>query len=137
MANTARILVRFGIESFRELRTTRGDQRAHLIADAKKSNGFKSLKLVRELFSLFPPIKRGWNIASLEYTEAHLPKRLQNCTADLSTLAGSLRPTQEMVNLISEDTARGESNPHPFPPLLRRITTFAPGVPVLTLAPMR
>ena len=59
IANSARILVRFGLVTFAEMRSTRADQRAHFIADAKKSYRFKSLKLIRELSSLFRPIKRG------------------------------------------------------------------------------
>ena len=116
IANSARILIRFGIESFAELRSTRADQRGHFIADAKKSYRFKSLKLIHELFSLFPPVKRGRNIASIEYNEVHLPKRLKGFTANLSSLAGTLRPTQEMVNVVSEAIARGEANPQPFFP---------------------
>ena len=116
IANTARILVRFGVDSMTELRAIRADRRAHFVDDAKKSYHFKSLKLMRELFALFPPIKKGINITSAEYNEVHLPKRLQNFTANLSALAGTLRPTQEMVNLVSEDIARGEANPQPYFP---------------------
>ena len=116
VANTARILVRFGLGSFAEFRPARPDQRAHFIADAKKSYGFKSLKLTHDLFSLFPPLKRGQNIDSIEFNEVHLPKRLAGCADSLANLAGALRPTQEMVNLISEDIARGEANPQPFIP---------------------
>ena len=71
IANTAQILVRFGIESSQELRAKRADQRAHFIADAKKSYGFKSPKLARELFSLFPPVKKR---------EEHYITRLHGCT---------------------------------------------------------
>ena len=35
IANTSRILVRFGVESFAEMRSTRADQRSHFVADAK------------------------------------------------------------------------------------------------------
>ena len=59
VSTTAQILVRFGIDTFQELRTTRADQRSHFIADAKKSYRFKSLKMLHELFALFPPTKKG------------------------------------------------------------------------------
>ena len=55
---TATILVRFGIETFNELRSTRADQRAHFIADAKKAYGFKSMKFLHEIFAAFPPVKK-------------------------------------------------------------------------------
>ena len=55
ISDTALILVRFGIDSFEEMRTTRADQRAHFIAGAKKLDGLRSLKLTRELFALLPP----------------------------------------------------------------------------------
>ena len=92
--------------------------RGHFIADAKKHYGFKSLKLLRELFTSFPPLRRGRNIAPIEFTEVHLPRRLQNFTADLSSLAGTLRPQQDMVNFVSEQLARGEANPQPFQPYI-------------------
>ena len=132
VANTARILVRFGIESFEEMRSTKADQRAHFIADAKKSYRFKSLKLTHELFALFPPIKRGRNIASIEYNEVHLPKRLKNFSADLSSLGGTLRPTQEMVNVVSEAIARGEANPQPFMPFVTADYQQHPWLPRIT-----
>ena len=112
----ATILVRFGIETLAELRSTRSDQRSHFLADAKKSYGSKSMKLVHEIFATFPPVKKGRNIATVEFNEIHLPRRLKNFTVDLSTIAGTLRPTQEMVNAVSEEIARGESNPQPFHP---------------------
>ena len=116
IANTARILVRFGLDTFAEMRSTRSDQRAHFIADAKKSYGFKSLKLTHELFAPSPPLNRGGNIAAIEFNEVHLPKRLENFTVNLSSISGLLRPSQEMVNLVSEQIARGEANPQPFVP---------------------
>ena len=57
--NTARIFARFGLGSFSEMRPTRADQRSHFVADAKKSYGFKSLKLTHELFALSPPSRKG------------------------------------------------------------------------------
>ena len=56
---SATILVRFGIETFPELRATRSDQRSHFLADAKKSYGFKSMKLIHEISATFPPVKKG------------------------------------------------------------------------------
>ena len=119
VANTALILIRFGLDTFTELKTTRVDQRNHFIADAKKSYGFKSLKLLHELFALFPPIKRGRNIAAIEFNEVHLPRRLANFTANLSSLAGTLRPVQEMVNAVSEEIARGGGQPPTISALYR------------------
>ena len=78
ISTTALLLVRFGIGNFQELRTTRADQRSHFIADAKKSYGFKSLKMTNELFALSPPPKRGRDIAKIEFDEVHLPRRLEN-----------------------------------------------------------
>ena len=51
VSTTASIFVRFGIESFDEIRSTRVDQRSHFLADAKKSYRFKSTKLIREIFA--------------------------------------------------------------------------------------
>ena len=68
--------------------------------------------------SLSPPLKRWGNIASVDYNESHLPRRLGSFTDQLSRVGGTLRPTQEMVNLISEDIARGEANPQPFAPFV-------------------
>ena len=115
---TGMILVRFGIESFSELRSTRIDQRSHFLADAKKSYRSKSMKLIHEIFATFPPIKKGSNIATAEFNEIHLPRRLGNFAVDLSAIAGTLRPVQVMANAVSEEIARGEANPQPFHPYI-------------------
>ena len=73
---------------------------------------------MRELFALFHPIKRGRNISAIEFNESHLPKRLKDSKADLSSLSGTLKPVQEMVNWVSEQLARGEANPQPYHPYL-------------------
>ena len=130
IANTSLILVRFGIETFTELKTTRIDQRNHFIADAKKSYGSKSLKLLHELFALFPPINRGRNIASIEFNEVHLPRKLANFTANLSSRSGALRPVQEMVNAVSEEISRGgKPTPDRSNHILYQIIWNAPGFP--------
>ena len=76
------------------------------------------MKLIHELFATFPPLKKGRNIATVEFNEIHLPHRLKNFTVDLSSIAGTLRPVQEMVNAVSEEIARGEANPQPFHPYI-------------------
>ena len=115
---TATIFARFGIDTFTDLRSTRADQRSHFLADAEKAYGFTEMKLVREIFATLPPVKKGGNIASVEFNEIHLPIRLKNFHVDLSRATGTLRPVQEMVNAISEEIARGESNPQPFHPYI-------------------
>ena len=57
--NTSRIIVLFGIDTFTEFRTTRSDQRAHIIDDAKKSHGPKSTQLLREVPGPPAPDKAG------------------------------------------------------------------------------
>ena len=118
ISNTALILVRFGIDAFAELRATWAERRAHFISDSKKSYGFKSPRLPRELFALSPPIRKGRNIAQIEVAEVHLPKRLQNFAANLSSMAGSLRPSQDMANVAIELISRGEANPQPYHPYI-------------------
>ena len=132
IARAALALVRFGIDAFDELRSTRADQRVHFISGAKKSYGFKSLKLLRELFALSPPLRKGRNIAHVEFTEVHLANRLQSFTANLSSLAGSLRPSQDMVNAVSELIARGESNPQPYHPYIAPNLSDRPWLPRLS-----
>ena len=73
IANTDRVLVRFGIDAFAELRTNRADQRSHFIDGTKKSYEFKSIKLARGILGPPPPTppphptphiwKKGRNIA--------------------------------------------------------------------------
>ena len=118
ISTTTSIFVRFGIESFEELRSTRSDQRSHLLADAKKSYRSKSMKLIREIFASSPPVKKGRNIASVEFNEIHLPNRLGNFKIDLAAIDGTLRPVQEMASAISEEIARGQANTHPFHPYI-------------------
>ena len=79
-----------------------------------------------------PPVKKGGNITAIEYNEVHLPKRLGNFTVNLSPLAGSLRPTQEMVNLLSEQIARGEADPQPFFPYVTADYHQNPWLPRIT-----
>ena len=116
VATTATILVRFGIETFEELRSTRADQRSHFLADAKKSYRFKSMKMIHELFATFPPLKKGRNITAMDFNEIQITQRLKSLKLDLSSISGTLRPVQEMVNAISEEIARGEANPQSFHP---------------------
>ena len=68
-------------------------------------------------------------MSSIEFNEIHLPKKLQCFTANLSSLAGTLRPTQEMVNFVSEQQARGEANPQPFAPYVIPSLTEHPWLP--------
>ena len=127
VAVTATILVRFGIESFVELRSTRIDQRSHFLADAKKPYRFKSMKMVRELFATFPPVKKGRNLASMDFNEIQIPHRLKSLHLDCSTISGTLRPVQEMVNAISEEMARGVLIPNLSTPMLFLTTTNTRG----------
>ena len=74
--------------------------------------------MIRELFALFPPVKRGRDIAAIEFNEVHLPRRLSSFAANLSTISGTLRPVQEMISAVSEEIARGEADPQPFHPYI-------------------
>ena len=70
------------------------------------------MKTVREIFASFPPVKKGGNIAQLEYNEIMIPHRLKRFQIDLSSIAGALRPVREMANAISEEIARGNPTPN-------------------------
>ena len=59
VALTATIFVRFGVDSFTELKSTRADQRSHFLADAKKPYRFKSMKMAREIFPRAPTAQKG------------------------------------------------------------------------------
>ena len=72
--------------------------------------------MARELFDTFPPVKKCRSIAALEFNEIQIPRRLKSIRFDLSGISGTLRPAQEAVSAISEEIARGESNPQPSHP---------------------
>ena len=60
--STDRLMVRFGVDSFSELRSATSGHRAHFVDEAKKSYqppGFKSPELTHGTWSLFRPLKRG------------------------------------------------------------------------------
>ena len=76
------------------------------------------MKMIQGIFAASPPVKRGRNIDSVEFTETLAPQRLESLRPDFSTIAGALRLVQEMVNAISEEIARGEANPQPFHPYI-------------------
>ena len=60
-----------------------------------------------------PPVKKGMNLVALEFTEIQIPHRLKSLKLDGSTIAGTIRPAQDMANAIAEEIAKGGSNPQP------------------------
>ena len=96
----------------------RVDQRSRFLADAKKSYRFKSMKMVREISPAFPPVKKGRGIAALEFTEIQISHRLKSLKLECPTISGTLRPAQDMASAISEEIAKGESNPQPPHPYM-------------------
>ena len=129
VAHIAKIFVGFGIDSFMEPRSTRADQRARFLADARKPYRFKSMRMIREIPDAPPPVKRGRDLATMGYSEILTPQRSKSHRVDFPTIDGALRPVRDMVNAISEEVARGGSNPPTFPPLH---STKLPRAPVFT-----
>ena len=118
IAMAATIFARFGIESLSELRSTRADRRAHFLAGAKKSCRSKSTKMAHELFATSPALKKGRDLASVDFDEIQIPRRLKSLQLDCSAIAGTPRPAQEMVSAIAEDIARVAANPQPLHPYI-------------------
>ena len=69
---------------------------------------FPEMQLLMQLFSHFPPVlKKRANLKCPHFEEAVLPFRLRNCTANLRSLGGYLKPNQLMANYVSKELAKG------------------------------
>ena len=74
--------------------------------------------MAREMFALFPPLKEGGNIDTVEFDEPQLPRTPANFTVDIPPMSGAIVPIREMVNFISEEIDRGDANPKPPGPYI-------------------
>ena len=88
ISTTAHIVVRFGIDTFSEIRPARPGRGNRFAAGEGKWYGFKSITLIRWVIALLLPVRRGRNIDSVEYNDTRLPQKTRNFTVDLSTVAG-------------------------------------------------
>ena len=99
---SAEKLVQYGIISLESFRTTDGQARKYLFEDLRKTEKlpFREIALILKLNKHIPPNDQKVTEKNIRFTELDIPKALTVFRPNLSELAASFHPEQEMVNWI-------------------------------------
>ena len=117
---SARLFVKFGLNSLEEIKFSRQKHRDYFEDDMRQSGyHFGDLKLIIEIFDLFPPPRRNiGNNAKPLFEEVNIPLVLKQFTIDCSGLSDPIRPDQTMVNVISQELALASNSTPVFTPYI-------------------
>ena len=125
-AKTARLLVDRGFHSVQAIKRMKTQLRTYFVDELKKAQvPTEDVRLVFELFDIFPPITRGSG-KQHEFEEVCIPTALRRYTPDLSQLTGVIKPDQLMVNEISKQMTAAANTVPPYVPF---VTVDLSGIP--------
>ena len=118
--DSAELLVRYGIGSIEGFRTTDDADRKYLFEDLRKAEkkSFLDLALILKLNRHIPPHDQKTSEKNIRFTELDIHPDLPSFRQDLSSIAASIHPEQEMVNWINRQRAIASSKDPPFVPYL-------------------
>ena len=115
---TARLLVDRGFHSVQAIKRMKTQLRTYFVDELKKAQvPTEDVRLVFELFDIFPPITRGSG-KQHEFEEVCIPTALRRYTPDLSQLTGVIKPDQLMVNEISKQMTAAANTVPPYVPFV-------------------
>ena len=123
---TARLLVDSGFHSVQAIKRMKTQLRTYFVDELKKAQvPTEDVRLVFELFDIFPPITRGSG-KQHEFEEVCIPTALRRYNPDLSQLTGIIKPDQLMVNEISKQMTAAANTVPPYVPF---VTVDLSGIP--------
>ena len=126
----ATILARYRIPSLEILRQTKKEARQMFLRDLREIErlSFPEMQLLLQILGHFPArlLLVRPNAKGPAFEEIAIPERLEEFKADLSSIGGFLKPTQEMANFIILELARGRSKVPAYTPFIVPDVSAAP-----------
>ena len=105
--------------------------RQRFMADVRREQAFASLSFIYGVSEATPPL-RG-DIKEVGFAEPNIPRILKRLSAHFCQISTVLKPTQEMVNIISDVLGRAAAFPPPLKPYGDADYTQQPWLPMISL----
>ena len=98
---------KYGFLSVEDIRKAKARSRDFFIEDLRAEHlAINDLRLVLEIFELFPPMQKNRSVENPEFEEICIPVRMKTLSLCFEQLGGILRPDQQMVNAVSIELAK-------------------------------
>ena len=110
---------KFGFLTLEDIKKAKTKARDFFIEDLRAERlAINDIRLVLEIFELFPPAAKNRNAKNPEFEEICIPARMKSLALNFEQLRGRLRPDQQMANAISAELARALATTPTYTPFV-------------------